>query len=453
MITKKEYFAQLPKEIKDGFSELQIGKHLRKAGIIKACGYSCLSIFQLLFLLVFQYRNWYHALQSKKAADLPGKDTIYRFLNSSTYNWRTFLLSLSSEVIRRVKQTISKRRVTVFIVDDSIYSRNRSKSVELLAKVFDHSTRQFVNGFQLLTLGWSDGFTFVPIDFALLSSANQKNRLNEIHSSIDKRTTGYKRRLEALEAKPNMVLKLVEHALDKGIFADYVLMDTWFTHAPLVEKIHSKGLFVIGMVKQLKQRYLFNGERFTLEQLYRKAKRDIGKKETIGSIHATLHTGLPVKIVFVRNRNNQSEWLAILSTDTTLSNEEIVRIYGMRWDIETFFKFSKSFLHLAKEFQGRSYDMMISHTTIVFTRYILIAWQLRKEEDPKTMGNLFLFLCDEVKEMDFKTALLQLISLFQTLAEAKVYLSMDIFQCQLSNWITSLPRYIKDCLHISVCES
>ena len=86
MITTKEYFAQLPKEIKDGFSELQIGNHLRKAGIIKACGYSCLSIFQLLFLLVFQYRNWYHALQSKKAADLPGKDTIYRFLNSSTYN-------------------------------------------------------------------------------------------------------------------------------------------------------------------------------------------------------------------------------------------------------------------------------------------------------------------------------------------------------------------------------
>lgn len=42
---------------------------------------------------------------------------------------------------------------------------------------------------------------------------------------------------------------------------------------------------------------------------------------------------------------------------------------------------------------------------------------------------------------------------FQTLDEAKVYLSMDIFQCQLSNWITSLPRYIKDCLHISVCES
>ncbi|KWZ85152.1 hypothetical protein HMPREF3213_00585 [Heyndrickxia coagulans] len=32
-----------------------------------------------------------------------------------------------------------------------------------------------------------------------------------------------------------------------------------------------------------------------------------------------------------------------------------------------------SLLNLGKKFQGRSYDMLISHTTIVFTRYILIA--------------------------------------------------------------------------------
>jgi hypothetical protein len=29
-------------------------------------------------------------------------------------------------------------------------------------------------------------------------------------------------------------------------------------------------------------------------------------------------------------------------TDTALSDEEIVKVYGMRWDIETFFKCSKS---------------------------------------------------------------------------------------------------------------
>ena len=35
MITKKDTFAQLPKELERRFSELNIGKHLRKARITK----------------------------------------------------------------------------------------------------------------------------------------------------------------------------------------------------------------------------------------------------------------------------------------------------------------------------------------------------------------------------------------------------------------------------------
>lgn len=207
------------------------------------------------------------------------------------------------------------------------------------------------------------------------------------------------------------------------------------------------------MVKQLKQRYVYNGERFTLNQLYKLAKPHMGKKDIRGSVYATLDNGIPVKILFVRNRNKRSEWLAILSTDTTLENEEIIRIYGMRWDIEVFFKCNKSLLNLEKEFQGRSYDMLISHTTIVFTRYILIAWQMRKEEDPKTIGNLFYILCEDVKDIDFITALQSLIDLFQTLAEAEVSLNMDIFKNQMNKWLATIPNYIKQCLNISVCES
>ncbi|MGI6119514.1 MAG: hypothetical protein ACOYIB_02915, partial [Desulfosporosinus sp.] len=42
---------------------------------------------------------------------------------------------------------------------------------------------------------------------------------------------------------------------------------------------------------------------------------------------------------------------------------------------QTFFKMAKSHLKLGTEFQGRSFDMMISHTTIVFTRYLLLEWE------------------------------------------------------------------------------
>src|SRR5690606_19671990 len=413
MITKKGTFAQLPKELERRFSELNIGKHLRKARITKGFGYSCLSIFRLIFLLVFQYKNWFQALQSKKAVDLPKKDTIYRFLNSSTYAWRTFLLSLCQDLTGRIKKLTSNNRVKVFIVDDSLFSRNRSKSVELLSRVFDHTEKRFYKGFQLLTLGWSDGYSFLPVDFALLSSAKKENQLNGVDESIDKRTSGYKRRLEAQQDKPSVVSALLDHALNAGITADYVLMDTWFTHEPLIEKITDKGLFVIGMVKQLKQRYFIDGEAHTLDALFKKAKRTMEKKDLLGSIHVHLAKGRQVKIVFVRNRNKKSEWLAILSTDTTLSDEEIVRIYGMRWDIETFFKCTKSLLNLAKEFQGGSYDLLISHTTIVFTRFILLEWERRQNNDPKTIGNLFFLLCEDVKDMNLESALNQLLAIFQ----------------------------------------
>ena len=56
----------------------------------------------------------------------------------------------------------------------------------------------------------------------------------------------------------------------------------------------------------------------------------------------------------------------ILSTDNALSEDEIIRIYGMRWNIETFFKASKSMLKLGREFQTRSYDSAVAHTAIVF---------------------------------------------------------------------------------------
>jgi hypothetical protein len=45
------------------------------------------------------------------------------------------------------------------------------------------------------------------------------------------------------------VLKLIENALNVGITADYVLMDTWFTNEPMIKGLRNIGLDVIGMVK------------------------------------------------------------------------------------------------------------------------------------------------------------------------------------------------------------
>nr|WP_227940023.1 hypothetical protein [Alkalihalobacillus deserti] len=53
MLSKNDSFVHLSKAMKRSFSDLKIGNHLRNAGVTKKLGFSCLSVFQLLFLLVF----------------------------------------------------------------------------------------------------------------------------------------------------------------------------------------------------------------------------------------------------------------------------------------------------------------------------------------------------------------------------------------------------------------
>ena len=208
--------------------------------------------------------------------------------------------------------------------------------MELLAKVYDHVEHKFQKGFTLLTLGWSDGYSFVPVGFNILSTT-KSNRYQEMTEDIDCRSNGYKARKESLMAKTDAAILLIERALNAGIQADYVLMDTWFTTEPMIKSILSRGMDVIGMVKQLKQRYIYNGKAYTLPQLQKLVNFD-GARNIFGSLCVTTKTGIPVKIVFVRNRNKKSECLYLLSTDCSLSDAEIVRIYGNRWSIECFFQ-------------------------------------------------------------------------------------------------------------------
>jgi len=245
-------------EVSKLFKVLRISQLLNAANIKKSCGVSVRQVFEFIFLLALFGKNQYRFLESKRGQGLPGKDVYYNFLNNPRYAWRRFLLMLASKVTDSVDQLTSSKRVRAFIIDDSPVARNRSKKAELLAKVFDHSQNRFIKGYSMLTLGWTDGYSFVPVDFSMISSAKETNRYNGIDESIDKRTHGFKRRLEAIMQKPDVVLKLIKNAINIGITADYVLMDSWFTHEPMLKEFSDIGLPVIGMVKKSNQQYHYN---------------------------------------------------------------------------------------------------------------------------------------------------------------------------------------------------
>jgi len=191
----------------------------------------------------------------------------------------------------------------------------------------------------------------------------------------------------------------------------YVLMDSWFCFPTILAAL-GKHLPVICMGKDMPTiLYQYKGKRMRLSKLYSLLRKRPGKAKILTSAVVETKEGQQVKIVFVRNRNKKRQWLGIVSTDVTLPDEEIVRIYGKRWDIEVFFKMMKHYLNLERETQLRDYDGMIAHITIAMSRYIFLAFEQRCHDDPRTLGSLFFACSDEMKDLSLVEALQRILSL------------------------------------------
>jgi len=187
-------------------------------------------------------------------------------------------------------------------------------------------------------------------------------------------------------------------------------MDSWFTMPATVVSL-AKHIKIIGMVKKSSRiHYTFNGQSLDVKAIYRRLRKRRGRAKILASATVMLKEEVAAKLVFVRDRRKK-DWLAMLSTDTELADEQVVRIYGKRWDIEVFFKMAKQHLKLAKEIQCRDFDALIAHTSIVFMRYMFLAYQCRMETDHRSFGDLFYACCDEVADISFMQALYRILTL------------------------------------------
>ncbi len=136
----------------------------------------------------------------------------------------------------------------------------------------------------------------------------------------------------------------------------------------------------------------------TLGKLYAQIRKRPGKARILASVVVETKLKQQMKIVFVRHHHKR-DWLAIMSTKIALPANEIVRIYGKRWDIEVFFKMKKHHLNLEKEAQLRDYDGIVGHTTIAMIRYVFLAVEQRCHNDQRTIGGLFFACSAEIKDL------------------------------------------------------
>jgi len=185
-----------------------------------------------------------------------------------------------------------------------------------------------------------------------------------------------------------------------------------------------------------------------MKELYNNIRKRRGRAKVLAEVLVTIgqdEHGVPVpaKVVFVRDRKSK-KWLALLSTDTTLIAEEIIKLYGLRWDIEVFFKMAKSFLSLAKEFQSRSFDALVAQATLVCCRYIMLELVKRTNADPRTLGNLFHAVSDELRQISFTEAFALLLKLLEETLNCVVGMCKEQVQQLIERFIETLTRDFRE---------
>ena len=192
--------------------------------------------------------------------------------------------------------------------------------------------------------------------------------------------------------------------------------------------------------------FRYNGEDMSLISIYNKNRKRRGKSKYLLSVIVDVvkdNEIIPAKVVYVRNRNKRKEYLCLISTDVNLDEDEIIRIYGKRWEIEVFFKVCKSYLRLSKECNSLSYDAMTAHTAVVFTRYMMLSLENRESNDNRSLGELFLYFSDEMSDITWIQAFQMMLQMFRTILADYCELSDEKINELVGAFMNAIPALLK----------
>src|SRR5512138_1530534 len=422
-------------------NELGMRTLLHQSGIHKEKGFSTLSLlFALVVLPVI--KQSLSALWSGKFFEnllLAHKDTYYRFLNHPCFNWRKLALLLACREIARTDHTPFNEKT--IIADDSLLPKTGEK-MELVSYHHDHRTNRSRLGYQMLQIGYHNGTRFYPLDLGFHTS---RNRPNDQLRELDKRTNGWKRRMEAFEKKTDLLVRMLQRCWQKGISARFVLFDSWFASDKLISQTLSIGYGVICRLKRSRVRYSYAGQPMTLSQLWHNvARHELHWVSSWQIKAAILNVELPqtgkVTLVFVRWSNKN--WHAFLCTEADMEIAKILDYYSRRWAIECYFRDCKQLLGLGKG-QSETFDAVVAWASIVMIRYLILLYILVKRQLTGPIGPLF----QELARDHLQLALIQ--SLWTRIRQI-LMLSSQLFS---TNSESEEFFYLLDALEISLTDS
>ena len=322
------------------------------------------------------------------------KDVYYRLLANANYNWRK-LLSLSSLKILALLHKVQDTKTTrVLILDDTVEDKVGKNIEGSCDNLWSNKEKRKIRGINVVSLNYSDGFSNFMLDFAIAMNNYARVKIEDFTNTIDHRANAHKIRLESMRGKSQIAIDMVTRAVKRGIYADYLLVDSWYSKPVFIETMNELGLQVISRMTNNIKIWNFIGKEKTLDSLYQKFKKlktikmgQYGKKikfEYFSVVVEHKKAG-KLKIVFIKTKENL---IPIVSTNLELSDEEIIEIYKRRWDIEQGYKELREHFGFGKE-ENRIYEALIARISLSFFTYNIVSYINRISNEPKTIGGLF----------------------------------------------------------------
>jgi hypothetical protein len=258
-------------------------------------------------------------------------DSVTRFLSAEPQT-SAALWQVVKPLVRAVESDEG-----VLIIDDSIEEKPSTDENELVSWHYDHSTDRTVKGINFLTALYHASDVSLPVAFDLVTKTEQY---------LDPKTNKSKRK--SAITKNERFRMLLRVAVHNQLQFKYVLNDMWFASAENMKFI--KHQLRKEFVMPLKE-----NRKLALSA----AQKQLGQYVTVTTLELAAGTPLQIwleevdfslsltKEVFT-NKDSSVGVRYLVSSDLTLSFDQLTKLYQKRWSIEVYHKSLKQNASLEK---------------------------------------------------------------------------------------------------------
>ena len=258
-------------------------------------------------------------------------DKVTRFLSSEDFT-AAKLWELIKPTVREIESEEG-----VIIIDDTIEEKPSTDENEIVNWHYDHSKGKSVKGINILTTLYYSKGVRVPVSYDIV------RKTKTVYDS----KKGKEKRISE-KTKNEQYREMVKSCVKNNIQFKYVLNDVWYAsceNMKLVKK-ELKKEFIMPLKQNrkvsLSKKDKLNGNYVTVREL--KLKENTTYRIYLEGIDFPLEL---VKQVFTNGDGSQGV-LYLVSSDLTLTYEQITTIYQKRWKVEEYHKSLKQHASLCK---------------------------------------------------------------------------------------------------------